>query len=368
MKTIKETAAATDAMRTGAKALAMTAALAALTTLAVAQDSDKASAAKEWQELKSVSGHDIWDDRQTGNLFVSGGTTVRVSEDAGETVATAPLDKVEKGRHWQAVGFDGDGKGGRFAIFRVDAPTSGLTLDGGKTWSMFTRPMEFNGKVHDGWTFGAVDWSQAEPKRFLAKQHHTQNYWLTEDGGTTWKHLEGLNGYNGLGFGSDGALLIGRVKEKGRNVPDNGIFRSTDGGKTWKRVLECDPLGRHMMRWDKTLYWATKEGLAISNDGGATWKVMDGSPKEIEFGPFFGESEKEILVIGNEGVFQSKDGGRTWALVVRAEMFPQSVTEVEPELRNYAWDWKRRLLYATSMNTKNWKMQIHKLALEKETK
>ncbi|CUU07928.1 Uncharacterized protein JGI1_01939 [Candidatus Thermokryptus mobilis] len=102
----------------------------------------------------------------------------------------------------------------------------------------------------------------------------------------------------------------------------DGIFKSSDGGKSWKKVndgltsltiytIAFDPKN------DKVIYSAGfKTGICVSNDGGETWKCsekgLDGfnSIHSIAVHP----DKPNFIVIGtiDGGVFISADGGKTW--------------------------------------------------------
>jgi len=125
------------------------------------------------------------------------------------------------------------------------------------------------------------------------------------DGGKTWAHI-GLEGTRQIGrvvvdpANADRVYVaaLGNIYEAN---PDRGVYRSTDGGATWKKVLfkagDSDNVGAVDLAIDprhpRTLYaslWATRRppwsvyaptnlpggGLYKSTDGGDTWKQLAG--------------------------------------------------------------------------------------------
>jgi photosystem II stability/assembly factor-like uncharacterized protein len=317
-----------------------------------------------WTEILKKGTNAIWCSRADGTLYASNGKLVMFTRDQGKTWEQAP-DPQKLGRHWNSIGFDGDWTGGRVALFPVDSPIGRMTLDAGKTWATFPKPEKSaNGtKKHDGWTFGAVDWSAEKPVRLFAKEHHTSNYWFSKDAGQTWTHLPSVMGYYGLGMGADGALLIGRTvgKKDVRPKGEGGIYRSEDDGQTWTLVFACELASKvRACRYNKTVYWPTKQGLAASKDGGKTWALMPDSPKDALFGPYLGETDAAMLVVSTEGVSKTVDGGKTWKLVMPKAALPKPVPDAKFAglMPNFAWDWKNDILYTTSMGVPLFKCEL----------
>ncbi len=172
------------------------------------------------------------------------------------------------------------------------------------------------------------------------------------DGGKSWKHL-------GLRDGQQiGALLVdpgnpNRVfaavlgHPYGPN-PERGVFRSTDGGHNWERVLYKDEnTGAIALAFDpknpQVVYadlWAARQapweigasfqgpgsGLYKSTDGGTTWKPLtSGLPTIAEglgrIGIAVAPSDPSRLYAqvdadaGHGGTYRSDDAGATWRRV-----------------------------------------------------
>src|ERR671926_96663 len=140
---------------------------------------------------------------------------------------------------------------------------------------------------------------------------------------------------------------------------ERGVYRTTDGGKTWTKVLKGGNLstGCSMMSMDasnpKTIYaglwdfrrkgWTFRSGgdtpespsasgLFKSTDGGATWtELTEASAKGLPPKPWgrvavsVAPSKPNVVyaaveaVIPRDGLYRSDDGGRTWAQLDRSQ-------------------------------------------------
>ncbi len=168
----------------------------------------------------------------------------------------------------------------------------------------------------------------------------------TLDGGKTWKNT-GLRDSRAIGKvivnpkNPDIVFVAALGHPFGAN-PERGIFRTLDGGKTWEKVLYKDentggvdvafdphnPNVLYAALWQVRRYpWkldsgGAGSGLYRSNDGGATWKHLE--EKGLPKGPYgrigvsvAANSDRVYALIeaAEGGLYRSDDGGDTWQLV-----------------------------------------------------
>ena len=176
------------------------------------------------------------------------------------------------------------------------------------------------------------------------------------DGGKTWKHsgLEATQTISRIVIDPRDAnriyvAALGHVF--GKN-PERGVFRSLDGGKTWQKILyrndhtgavdlALDPFNPRVLYaalWDahRTPYSMSSggpgSGLFKSVDGGDTWKELSkqpGMPRGIKgkIGVAVSPAQKDrvwaIIEAKEGGVFRSDDAGKTWRRVNKERQLRQ---------------------------------------------
>ena len=166
----------------------------------------------------------------------------------------------------------------------------------------------------------------------------------TTDGGTTWKKV--LAGVNG----SSGCAMIARSKQEPKTIyaamwdfrrqgwtfrsggPGSGIFKSTDGGATWKEITESTahglppkPYGRIAVQVAESkpnVIYANIEaekgrGLYRSDDGGSSWTKLDASNymvwRPFYFGNLVVDPKDENKIFKPDlSLLLSNDGGKTF--------------------------------------------------------
>jgi photosystem II stability/assembly factor-like uncharacterized protein len=175
---------------------------------------------------------------------------------------------------------------------------------------------------------------------------HGDGVYKSLDAGKTWKNV-GLNDTRAIGKlivhprNPDIAFVAALGHVYGPNV-ERGIFRTTDGGKTWQKVLYKDQnTGAVDIAFDPnnpnilfaSLWQAYRtpwtlssggpgSGLYRSGDGGSTWKSLEGSglPEKpwgrIGVAVAANSDRVYALIEAKEGgLYRSDDGGSKWELI-----------------------------------------------------
>ncbi len=164
------------------------------------------------------------------------------------------------------------------------------------------------------------------------------------DAGKTWKHLGLRNGQQismmAVDPGNPDRLFVAVVGHPYGPNPERGIYRSLDGGNSFQRVLgidenvggndvEIDPANPRIVYaalwearegpWENAAWNGTRGGIYKSTDGGATWKQLSGGLPEgiiqayVAIAP--SDTKKllaSVAIKGTVHLYRSDDAGSHW--------------------------------------------------------
>ena len=114
------------------------------------------------------------------------------------------------------------------------------------------------------------------------------------------------------------------------NGPGAGIYKSTDGGTTWKEISEGIPLegrghiGSSVAPSNRNRIYAVVDakdgGVFISNDAGATWSRLSSDKRLWDRGWYFEKitadpKNADVVYVMNTSIYRSTDAGKTWTAI-----------------------------------------------------
>ena len=142
------------------------------------------------------------------------------------------------------------------------------------------------------------------------------------DGGTTWKRLEGhglpsgIMGRIGISVsGAESSRVYAMIESK-----EGGLYRSDDGGENWIRMNEDGRLRQrawyftHIFADPKSAdtVYVLNTGMFRSTDGGRTFNLLP-APHGDHHGLWIDPDNPQRLINGNDGgATVSTDSGKTW--------------------------------------------------------
>lgn len=252
------------------------------------------------------------------------------------------------------------------------------TTDGGENWTPVT-----DGQITSA-SVGAVAVSESNPDIVWIGMGETcirgnimpgDGVYKSTDAGKTWTHV---------GFRESDAIAKIRIHPRnpdivfvasygkyGADSEERGVFKSTDGGRTWRKVLYKDAkTGAVDISIDQTnpdvMYAALWEsfrnewnmssggpgsGLYKSTDGGETWREITRNPGlpggidgkiGVSVSPADPNRVYAIIENDNGGLFSSDDAGATWTLVnsnrnIRQRAFYYTHVAADPKNRDVVY-------------------------------
>ena len=268
---------------------------------------------------------------------VSVGRGVYLTRDGGKTWTCLGLEKTEKISKILLHPVDPDvAYAGATGATWGDSPERGVfrTIDGGKTWKKILYVDERTG-VAD------LTMDPSNPNRILAALwEHRRWPWffksggpgsglyLTTDGGETWKKLgdadglpKGELGRIGVAFAPNNPRIVYALVEAEKNV----LLRSADGGLTWQAVNSEQNINNRPFYYcriwvspaSEDIVYLLATQLRVSEDGGKTLRILASfSQSHSDYHAMWIHPDGNLLVVGNDGgVVISRDRGRKWAFM-----------------------------------------------------
>jgi photosystem II stability/assembly factor-like uncharacterized protein len=215
------------------------------------------------------------------------------------------------------------------------------STDGGKTWQHVG--------LADALQIGAVVVDPRDPDRvFVAALGHPygpneeRGVFRTTDGGGTWKKVlykDENTGAIGLELDPSNPDIVYASLWAARQGPwengqwegkTSGLFKSTDGGSTWKQLTNGLPgadqglgrIGIAVAHSDPSRIYlavdaATLGGIYRSDDAGEHWALATSEGRVWGRGDDFAElfvdpTDRDVVYSGNVQTYKSTDGGKTF--------------------------------------------------------
>ena len=307
----------------------------------------------------------------TGVVSKTGKVTVLVGTTRGAFFFHSDADRQSwemTGPHldgWEIYslcGLNGDGSGGKDnghsgnRIFAgtshyVYGPTIRVSDDLGDTWTQVEASPKYaeesGHKLNRIWQI--VPGHPAEPGKLYAGVDEA-GLFASLDGGTTWEEVTGLSQHHTRDEWSpgNGGLCLHTILIDPANpqrtwvgISAVGVFRTDDGGRTWKACnqglpnlatgVRTEEVGRcvHKLVLDPknsdTLYCQFHGGVFKSTDAADSWQPIEsGLPSNFGF-PMGVTASGDLFVIplesdiqrhvkdGRLRVYRSRDGGESWS-------------------------------------------------------
>lgn len=265
---------------------------------------------------------------------VSSGYGVWKTENAGKTWKQSGL---EKGRHIPRIVIHPRNHNTVFAavLGNIYKPTQerGVykSTDGGKTWQQKLFVNENAGAVDlimdptNPRILYATTWNIRRTPYSLSSGGDGSSLWKSNDNGETWKEISKNEGFPKGTLGNIGVTVspanndfVWAIVE---NKDEGGVYKSTDGGETWKNTNSERKLRQRA--WYYSRIYADPQDVNVvyvlnvryhkSTDGGKTYSTFNaphGDHHDLWIAP---ENPKRMIMGDDGGAQTTYDGGETWS-------------------------------------------------------
>lgn len=204
------------------------------------------------------------------------------------------------------------------------------TTDGGKTWK---RTLFVNNQTGcsdlvmepgNPSVLYAGTWRLIRTPHSLESGGEGSGLWKSTDGGETWKNISGNKGLPKNTWGIVGVAVAPSNSNKVYAIIENkdgGLYMSTDGGTTWTLASNDNNIRQRAWYYSKVYVDPKNEnkvycpnvGFMVSTDGGKTFKSVatpHGDHHDLWIDP---EDGNRMVVADDGGAQVSFDGGNNWS-------------------------------------------------------
>ena len=290
-------------------------------------------------------------------FIASGWISTHAQSDAASEKKVPDIAESFNGMKWRNIGPFRGGRSNAVSGVIDNDRTYYAGYTGGGVWKTEDAGMHWK-NISDGFfksgSVGEIAVSEADPNViYVGMGEHAvrgvmttfgDGVYKSTDAGKTWTHigLDNTRHISDIVIHPDNPEVIMVAAQGALHGPsaDRGVYKSTDGGQSWKKVLYVDensgasslsmdmnnPRILYAATWEHRRYpWTVESGgegsnLWKSTDGGDSWKKINtGLPDfrgKMGISVSRADNNRVYAIVEAEkekaGLYQSNDGGASW--------------------------------------------------------
>lgn len=303
---------------------------------------------------------------------------------------------------WRSIGPERGGRVTAVAGIPGDRSTYYMGATGGGVWKTINAGVTWvpvSDRFFKTGSVGAIAVSPSDPNVVYVGMgeaclrsniSHGDGVYKSTDAGRTWQNI-GLRDSSQIGrvfvdSKNPDLVYVAAIGHPYGANEERGLFRSTDGGKTWKKILYVnDKTGAADISVDpsntRTMYvsmwqvlrrpWDIYDsgpgsGIYKTTDGGDTWtQLKNGLPKsdmgKIGLAVSPADPQRIYATIGGDdgGIFRSDDGGENWTLTdgafeMHSRQYYYGHIFADPQERDIVYTFTSKSFYKSTDGGKTW--------------
>ena len=206
------------------------------------------------------------------------------------------------------------------------------SADGGQTWQDISDGLPENLQGDGFFASDSGLYVRAGNGIYHSKQSSTAPFWEKrvfpdQQSGIYAFNFDGqfLQNINGTSGWSPRYMKLVESNGVLMSASQNGIIRSTDGGKKWETVLSEGGVGIAIERIEggfAAINFNTESKtrrVRTSYDGGKTWQPIDAGLPPSQFISSIIQVGEDFFCGHADGIYRSSDKGKTWKLLLPAK-------------------------------------------------
>jgi photosystem II stability/assembly factor-like uncharacterized protein len=205
------------------------------------------------------------------------------------------------------------------------------TGDGGKSWQKVLYKDQVTGAIdivfdpHNSNVLYATLWQMRRQPWSFSSGGPGSGIYKSTDGGRTWQHLEGNGLPEGI-LGRIGVSVSGTDSERVYaliEAKEGGLFRSDDAGRSWTRINDDHRFRQRAWYFSRVFadpsmpdaVYIMNTGAFRSSDGGRSFDLLP-APHGDHHALWIDPTNSRRMIEGSDGgASVSVDGGQTWSSV-----------------------------------------------------
>lgn len=195
-------------------------------------------------------------------------------------------------------------------LFKLQGRSLSVSSDKGQSWRELNLPDEVKNPVSFSVSADGNDYYLAEAGRGIFQRDRKEEVWVAVDKGLPSKDVTAFTTH-----ATQPATIYAFLS-------NNGIYRSQNGGKDWRKMDRGPEDVQQMMHTNMQgsmdsgwLYVVTNARLRLSMDCFCLWRDIGDPTAQVQALAYDRDQPQHVFAASKQGVLGSLNGGRDWQVL-----------------------------------------------------